>query len=144
MSIPVGVGSLAQAAIAHYRNSDVANPPQILSVEPEKAASTLASLHMGSLESISTEETLMNGLNCGTPSTIAWPYLKNGLDAAVAVTDESAQEAMDFLEKAGIESGPSGAASISGLFKLLIGEGAEENRKALGITEDSVLLAIST
>ena len=29
----------------------------------------------------------MAGLNCGTPSLLAWPYLRDGLDAAVAVTD---------------------------------------------------------
>lgn len=144
VSIPVGVGSLAQSAIAHYRNSSVRNPPRMLSVEPEKAASTLASLHLGSLESIATSETLMNGLNCGTPSAVAWLYLRDGLDAAVAVSDEAATDAINLLAEDGVEAGPSGAASIAGLFKLLTGSDATKNREALNIGAGSVLLAIST
>ena len=32
----------------------------------------------------------MSGLNCGTPSRLAWPYLRDGLDAAVAVANAEA------------------------------------------------------
>lgn len=144
VSIPVGVGSLAQSAIAHYRNNTREQHPLMLSVEPTKAASTLASLHAGKLQSVATEETLMNGLNCGTPSEVAWPYLRGGLDAAVAVSDEASREAIEMLASAGVESGPSGAASVAGLFALLIGEGSVERREKLGVDEESVLLAIST
>ncbi|MBX3311993.1 MAG: pyridoxal-phosphate dependent enzyme [Microbacteriaceae bacterium] len=144
VSIPVGVGSLAQAAIAHYRDSQRQIHPRLLSVEPTKAASILASLHQGSPQSIATEETLMNGLNCGTPSAIAWPYLKDGLDAAVAVADEAAQSTIDLLAGFGLESGPSGAASVAGIFELLTGTDSVSNREKLGINENSVILAIST
>ena len=32
----------------------------------------------------------MAGLNCGTPSLVAWPTLRDGLDAAVALDDDEA------------------------------------------------------
>jgi diaminopropionate ammonia-lyase len=35
----------------------------------------------------------MAGLNCGSISSSAWPYLSEGLDAAVAVTDDAARRA---------------------------------------------------
>src|SRR5580692_2833818 len=46
ISVPVGVGSLAQAAVAHYRRSGLphAERPLLLSVEPDTAACVLRSL----------------------------------------------------------------------------------------------------
>ena len=97
--MPVGVGSLAQAAVAHYRSSGAARrgTAALLSVEPDTAACVLRSLADGALASVPTAATVMNGLNCGTPSSIAWPYLRDGLDAAIAVTDADAREAVAAL-----------------------------------------------
>ena len=46
VSVPAGVGSLAQAAVAHYRRPDLprAARPRLLSAEPDTAACVLASL----------------------------------------------------------------------------------------------------
>jgi diaminopropionate ammonia-lyase len=41
--VPVGVGSLAEAVVRHYRRPDTAHP-SVLSVEPDTAACLLASL----------------------------------------------------------------------------------------------------
>jgi diaminopropionate ammonia-lyase len=112
VSVPVGVGSLAQAAVAHYRSGPVR--PTVLSVEPDAAACILASLHQDEPVTVETGSTTMAGLNCTTPSTLAWPVLRAGLDAAVAITDaESAQAARD-LSAVGISAGPCGAASLAG------------------------------
>ena len=54
----------------------------------------------------------MNGLNCGTPSSIAWPYLRGGLDAAIAVTDADAREAVAALSSAGVNAGSGVAAKV--------------------------------
>jgi diaminopropionate ammonia-lyase len=75
----------------------------------------------------------MNGLNCGTPSSIAWPYLRDGLDAAIAVTDADAQDAVAALSSAGVSAGPSGAAGLAGLRAALTGAGAAARRRALGL-----------
>ncbi len=137
VSVPVGVGSLAQAAVAHYRHSSL--PPadaaatRLLSVEPDTAACTLASLAAGQPVSVPTGGTIMNGLNCGTPSMLAWPYLAGGLDAAITVTDDESRTAIEALAGAGLAIGPSGAAALAGLRAALTGPGAGPRRAALGL-----------
>ncbi|MFF1674843.1 pyridoxal-phosphate dependent enzyme [Streptomyces sp. NPDC058256] len=114
VAVPVGVGSLAQAAVTHYR-SRPAPGPVLLSVEPEAAACVLASLTQGRPVSVTTGDTIMAGLNCGTPSGLAWPFLRDGLDAAVAVTDADSARAVRDLAAIGVFSGPCGAASLAGI-----------------------------
>ena len=135
MSVPVGVGSLAQAAVAHYRRSALpaAARPRLLSAEPDTAACVLASLAAGSMVSVRTGTTVMNGLNCGTPSSLAWPYLRGGIDAAIAVDDAAAESAVASLAAAGIAAGPSGAAALAGLRAALTGNGAPSRRRDLGL-----------
>jgi diaminopropionate ammonia-lyase len=148
ISVPVGVGSLAQAAVAHYRRSGLphAERPLLLSVEPDTAACVLRSLADGALASVPTAATVMNGLNCGTPSSIAWPYLRDGLDAAIAVTDADAREAVAALSSAGVTAGPSGAAGFAGLRAALTGAGASSRRRDLGLDAEgpSVIVCLST
>ncbi len=135
IGVPVGVGSLAQAAVAHYRSPGLPDEgrPLLLSVEPDSAACVLRSLADGALTSVPTAATVMNGLNCGTPSSIAWPYLRDGLDAAIAVTDSDAREAVAALSSAGVSAGPSGAAGLAGLRAALTGAGAAARRRNLGL-----------
>ncbi|MEV0126773.1 diaminopropionate ammonia-lyase [Streptomyces sp. NPDC050703] len=149
VAVPVGVGSLAQAAVTHYRGGPRAaggdgTPPALLSVEPEGAACVLSSLRAGRLRSVPTGVTAMAGLNCGSPSALAWPTLRAGLDAAVAVTDaESAAAARDLAES-GVSSGPCGAAPLAGVRAALTGEGGAERRAELGIGPASTVVLIST
>src|SRR5580693_8516964 len=148
ISVPVGVGSLAQAAVAHYRRSGLPGQrrPLLLSVEPDTAACVLRSLADGALASVPTSATVMNGLNCGTPSSIAWPYLRDGLDAAIAVTDADAREAVATLSSAGVTAGPSGAAGFAGLRAALTGAGASSRRSELGLDAGGppVIVCLST
>ncbi|MFD9669218.1 diaminopropionate ammonia-lyase [Rhodococcus sp. NPDC059968] len=144
IGVPVGVGSLAHAAVIHYRSQTLTPPPSIMSVEPDTAACVLESLSDGYMHSVPTGFTIMNGLNFPTPSTIAWPYLINGMDAAVAVTDTETASAVEDLKRQGVTSGPSGASSLAGLRTMLLGDGGAERRSALGLTSHSVAVAIST
>jgi diaminopropionate ammonia-lyase len=130
VAIPAGVGSLAQAAITHYRSRPVSGLTSLLTVEPGSAAGVLASLVRGELGSVATGETIMSGLNCGTPSRLAWPYLRDGLDAAVAVANSEAAVAARDLAGYGIPAGPCGGASLAGVRAVLTGEGAQERRAA--------------
>lgn len=144
VSIPVGVGSLAQAVITHYRSRPSGQAPALLSVEPQTAACVLESLTRGEPVSVTTGDTTMAGLNCGTPSSLAWPYLHGGLDAAVAVADgDSARTAAD-LAALGVSSGPCGAAALAGLRTALSEAGAEARRTALGLDPTSVVVLLST
>ena len=111
--VPVGVGSFAQAVITHYRSRN--SRTKLLAVEPEKAACVLESLKTGERRTIPTSDTIMTGLNCGTPSATAWPFLRNGLDAAVAISDTECAKAVEDLHALNVHSGPCGAASLAGL-----------------------------
>jgi diaminopropionate ammonia-lyase len=142
--VPVGVGSLAQAAVVHHRSRQAGRPAALLGVEPDAAACVLASLTAGRLRSVAAGATVMAGLNCPTPSSVAWPYLRDGLDAAVAVGDAAATRAVDDLAGLGISSGPSGAASLAGARAALTGTGAQARRAALGVDGDSMVVLVST
>ncbi|MGC0327546.1 diaminopropionate ammonia-lyase [Streptomyces sp. SAI-170] len=144
VAVPVGVGSLAQAVITHYRSRPSGHAPALLAVEPEAAPCVLTSLMRGEPVSVSTSETTMAGLNCGTPSSIAWPHLRGGLDAAVAVTDTDSARAAGDLATAGVSAGPCGAAALAGARAALTGAGAGERRTALGLGPGSVVVLLST
>ncbi|KAG8733156.1 hypothetical protein FRC11_008361 [Ceratobasidium sp. 423] len=116
--VPVGVGSLAHAAVFHYRAGTFSTPPSILTVEPEIASCLLTSLKAGEPTTVSGGKTIMPGLNCNTVSPIAWPDLKACVDLATAVSDAEADKAVHDLEKLGISSGPCGAATIAGLRRV--------------------------
>jgi diaminopropionate ammonia-lyase len=142
--VPTGVGSLLQAVIAHYRSRVGSDAPAILSVEPVTAACVLASLAGGRPTSVETDATVMAGLNCGSISAAAWPYVRDGLDAAVAVTDADALRGVDDLRSVEISSGPSGAASLAGARAMLMGSDAPPRRQEFGISEASAVLLLST
>jgi diaminopropionate ammonia-lyase len=114
IAVPIGVGSLAQAAVRHYRARSADRlGPVILGVEPIHAPAIITSLQAGRLTSVPTHPTIMAGLNCGTPSHGAWPDLLSGLDAATTVSDQQAATAVHDLETAGIDAGPCGAATLA-------------------------------
>jgi diaminopropionate ammonia-lyase len=142
--VPMGVGSLAQAVVTHYRREGLADAPAVLGVEPGAAACVLAGLLAGRLRSVDTTTTNMAGLNCGTPSSLAWPVLHAGLDAAVAVADHDASAAVDDLAALGISSGPSGAATLAGVRAALTGPDAGRRRAALRLGPDSTVVLLST
>ncbi|MBL1097580.1 diaminopropionate ammonia-lyase [Streptomyces coffeae] len=144
LAVPVGVGSLAQAAVTHYRSRPTGPAPALLAVEPVAAACVLASLVRGEPVAVETGETTMAGLNCGTPSSLAWPVLRDGLDAAVAITDADSARASRDLAALGVSSGPCGAASLAGVRAALTGEGAADRRGALGLGPASTLVLLST
>jgi diaminopropionate ammonia-lyase len=144
VAIPAGVGSLAQAAIIHYRSRPGSDAPSLLTVEPGSAAGVLASLVRGELGTVATGETIMSGLNCGTPSRLAWPYLRDGLDAAVAVANSEAATAARDLAGYGIPAGPCGGAALAGVRAALTGEGAQSRRAALALDSGGTVVLLST
>lgn len=139
--IPVGVGALAAATVRHYRAGNGA-PPRILGVEPADAACVLASLRADDLTTVSgPHRSIMVGLNCGTPSRIAWPALRRGLDAVVAIDDDAARDAMRALASAGLVSGETGAAALAGLRQALEDR---QLRSAWQLGPESRVLVLST
>ena len=140
VAVPVGVGSLAQAVVSHYRRSGSPRAA-LLSVEPDAAACVLASLAAGSPVTVTTRATVMTGLNCGTVSTLAWPVLRAGCDAAVSVTDAEALRAVEDLGRRGVSSGASGAATLAGLRAALA---VPARRAVLDLDSRSTVVILST
>ena len=140
VAVPVGVGSLAEAVVRHHRRADAPHP-SVLSVEPDTAACVLASLVAGEPVAVPTGSTVMAGLNCGTVSSSAWPVLRDGCDAVVAVSDEEARRAVADLATLGVSSGPSGAATLAGVRAALTDPG---RHATLGLRHDAVVVLLST
>ena len=121
--VPV-VGAFMAAAVRHYRS--VAHPPVgdgsldgapvLIGVEPASANCVQASIEHGSLCTVpGPHHSMMVGLNCGTPSPLAWPALSAGVDWFVSVEDAAAAAAMRQLADAGVVAGETGAAALAGL-----------------------------
>jgi diaminopropionate ammonia-lyase len=143
--VPVGVGGLAAAAVRHWRRRPPGRRPRLVGVEPLAAACVLRSLQADRIVTVpGPHDSIMAGLNCGTPSLVAWPALRAGLDAVVAVADERARHAMRDLAAAGIVAGETGAASLAGLAELTGGRDAGEARAALGLGADARVLLLCT
>lgn len=142
--VPTGVGSLLQAALAHHRCRSSSGSTAIVSVEPDAAACMGPSLAAGHPVTVETGSTIMSGLNCGTPSSLAWPLIRDGLDAAVTVSDQAATDAAHRLAALGVEAGPCGAASLAGAREVLTGDEEQARRQHLGLGPDSVVVLMIT
>ncbi|HEY7832683.1 MAG TPA: diaminopropionate ammonia-lyase [Ktedonobacterales bacterium] len=141
----IGVGALAAAVARHYRRAGVQPAPRILGVEPRHAACALASIEAGEIVTVpGPHDSIMAGLNCGTPSSVAWPDMRDGMDLFVAIEDAWPRRAMRALAEAGITAGETGSAGLAGLLALLTGDGADAARAALGATATSQVLLICT
>lgn len=138
---PMGVGSLAQAAIVHYRSHPDSASIAVLGVEPDSAACIQVSMRAGRATSVATAATNMDGLNCGTPSSLAWPYLRDGMDGVVAVSDEQAADAVDALDVLGVAAGPCGAATMAA---ACIAAATPQLRESLGMTSKSTIVLLNT
>jgi diaminopropionate ammonia-lyase len=147
--IQLGVGALGAAAVRHYRSAagpsahyrSAARPPVMVGVEPETAACVLASVTAGEITTVpGPHKSIMAGLNCGTPSLIAWPLVARGFDAYVAIEDDYARRAMRSLAAAGIIAGETGAAGLGGLVALT----ERSNAVEIGIGPTSTVLLLCT
>jgi diaminopropionate ammonia-lyase len=135
--IQVGVGALAAAAARHFRGEGRADTT-VIGVEPEPSACVLASMEAGHIVTIpGPHDSIMVGLNCGTPSIVAWPDVSGRFDLFTAVNDDSARRGMRMLAAEGIEAGETGAAGIAGLIEICADD-AIRHRAGLG-SETTVL-----
>ena len=133
--VQIGVGALAVAAVDHFRGRAT-----IIGVEPDGADCVLQSAAAGNVVSVPGPHTsVMAGLNCGTPSLIAWPIMRDGIAVFVAVDDARALDAMRALGADGIVSGETGASGAAGLMAVMA-----SHREAAGLDADARVLLLST
>lgn len=129
----IGVGAFAAAVARGF-----ADRPgiRLVGVEPTRADCMIASVEHGSVTTIPGPQlSMMAGLNCGTPSPVAWPDVTGGFTHFTTVTDDQTAEAMRVLAGDGVVSGESGAAGLSGLLVHV---------DALGLGPDDSVLVVST
>ena len=149
--IPGGVGALAATAAWFYRCHRDNPNLRLIAVEPLGADCLRRSAldSQGQPITVETEsDTIMAGLNCGTPSPVAWPLIRDGFDAFLSISDDLAIEAMrTYYRPRGrdprIIAGESGAATLAGLLALC-GEGMIEARQRLRLDSQSTVLLINT
>lgn len=109
----MGVGALAAAVTRQFASRPAR---RLVGVEPTKADCIITSVEAGKITTIpEPQDSIMAGLNCGTPSIVAWDDVLAGYDIFVTVTDDDARDAMRLLHDDGIEAGESGAAGLAGL-----------------------------
>lgn len=141
--VQTGVGALAAAAVRAWKGR--AGRAAILNVEPLDADCVLRSFLAGRpIQVPGPHRSVMAGLNCGTPSLVAWPDLATGIDCYAAIPDGYATEAMRRLAAAGLVSGETGASGLGGLIALLADPAARVARSSLGLGPASSVLVIST
>ena len=136
----IGVGAFAAAVARHFRSPGVSPRPRILGVEPTQAACMLASAEAGEIVHLAgPHASIMAGLNCGSPSVVAWPTVSRGVDLFASVDDEWSRRAVRILASSGMVSGETGAAGLGGLLAVAE-EGDRRARRLLGLTEEARVL----
>jgi len=139
--VQIGVGAFAAAAAHHFRRSGAPRRPLLVGVEPADADCMRASVAAGKVVSQpGPHRSIMAGLNCGTPSIVAWPVVSAAFDVFFALDDDAARAGMVDLARAGVVSGESGAAGAGVLRALAEGPGLQ----ALGVGAGTTALTVST
>lgn len=140
--IQCGVGGLLTAAIMYMK--EISPLTKIICVEPTQSACVYENILNktdGAVLASGNLNSNMQGLNCGTPSKIAWPYIRQNVEDFIVIDDYYATLATKkMFETLDIGTNPSGASSYGAY--LAISE--TEHMKDLEISENSSILFIVT
>ena len=150
--LQAGVGSMAAGVLGYAATRLGEKKPVTAIVEPTVVDCVYRSARAGDGKAHSVAgdpETIMAGLNCGTPCGIAWPVLRDWADFFVGCPDYASAHGMRLYAgaEAGdprIVSGESGASTLGAAALILSRPELKEARAAMGLNADSVLLFIST
>jgi len=145
--LQMGVGSMAAAVVAYLKSALGDRSPTFIILEPTNAACGFASASEGQLAEVGGDlETMIAGLACGIPSTIAWPILSEHVTAFIRMEDSLAGNGMRLLRREGIEAGECGGAAAGLLDYIMSATGgrAAKLREAAALGPDSRVLLINT
>ena len=150
--LQAGVGSFAAAVAAFLVAAMGSDAPRIIIVEPHAANCFYQSALAGDGKAHAVGgslQTLMAGLACGEPSTLAWNILKDYTTAFMSCPDYMAANGMRMLAAPvqgdqPIVSGESGAAGAGALHWLMCHPTAASQRETLGLNAEASVLLIST
>lgn len=150
--IQAGVGSLAGAVAGYLTCRYPEAPPKIVVVEAAAADCHYQSALRGDGQLCVVEgdlNTMMAGLACGEANPVSWSILRNHAAAFVSCPDWVSAEGMRLLAKplegdAAVTSGESGAVGMGLAAAVMKLPEYRPLRDALGLSEQSRLLLIST
>ncbi|MEN8221764.1 MAG: diaminopropionate ammonia-lyase [Acidobacteriota bacterium] len=143
--LQAGAGAFAASGVSWLVKKFGSKRPKIVIVEPLEASCYLESVEAGvAVATKGKMETIMAGLNCGVPSILAWPILRDSADLFISIPDKYAEEAMRQYAKEGIVSGESGASGLAGLIALMTDKDLEPAKSKIGIGKDSKVILVNT
>ncbi|MFV0465506.1 MAG: diaminopropionate ammonia-lyase [Lachnospiraceae bacterium] len=150
--LQAGVGAFATAMTGFFRDVYGENGPIITIVEPNEAACIYKTMKAadGAIHPVTGDmQTIMAGLACGEPVTVGIEILRHYCDHFISCPDYVAAEGMRVLSSPvngdrRIISGESGAAGFGLFYEAMTNESCGWIKEALQLTEDSVILCIST
>ena len=150
--VQCGVGSLAAASQAYLFELFGDERPLFAVVEPTRAACFYEPMatHKRKPKKLSGNlNTIMAGLACGEPSTLAWKTLRDYADVFVACPDHIAMRGMRILGNPlqgddRVISGESGAVTLGLLTTVLTQASCRKIADALQLNESSKVLLLST
>jgi len=142
-----GVGALAAAVCASFWLRWADKRPRFVVVEPLHADCVYRSLEAGEPVVVGGSlDTVMAGLACGEVSELAWEILHGGANAAVALDDAYALQAMKMLANpaAGDPAIVAGETGGAGLGALLAARDYPEIRATLALDASSRVLLLGS
>ncbi|GAB4467278.1 MAG: diaminopropionate ammonia-lyase [Burkholderiaceae bacterium] len=142
-----GVGALAAAICASFWLRWGPRRPFFVVVEPTRADCIYRSLEAGRPVVVGGDlDTVMAGLACGEVSELAWEVLHGGANAAVAVGDAYALEAVRLLARPAAGDAPivAGETGGAGLAALLAARDDPDIRRTLALDANSRVLLLGS
>jgi len=130
--LQAGVGGIA-GAITHMIREYWQVQPEIIVVEPDKAACLTESHAAGYPVQVEGAVSSMGRLDCKEPSLIAFGIFERTGVHFMTITDAEAQDAANRLGSQGMATTPSGAAGLAGLRAF-----GEVRRPLIIVTEGAV------
>lgn len=148
--LQAGVGSMAGGVLGYFVDRYEGKPPVTVIVEANGSECHLLSAQKGEYTCITDgSDTLMAGLNCGSPNIFTWPILRDNASWFASCPDSVTIEGMKKSahpegDDPLLISGESGAVDLGLLLRILEREEYGDQKKAMGFDEDSVILLFST
>ncbi len=150
--LQAGVGSFAAAVQADLLARFADARPVTVVVEPTRAAcfyESMAAADGRARAATGDLDTIMAGLACGVPSTLAWDILAPSADLFTACPDRVARRGMRVLGNplAGdpaVVSGESGAVGLGLIYEVLSDPALADLKRLMGLDRASEVLVIST
>ncbi|MGI6201462.1 MAG: diaminopropionate ammonia-lyase [Christensenellales bacterium] len=150
--LQAGVGSMAAALAAYFVHVYGADCPTLVLVESNQADCLYRTARAddGQLHGVDGDlRTIMAGLACGEPCSIAWELLRRYVPNYLTIPDYVAARGMRILAAPlgadpRIVSGESGASTLGAAAELLTDERWQAIRQAIGLGAEAKILVIST